>query len=217
MTTAPNTGLTFQNANSMRTDELYAELINYLDTWLNCSVLAVGQAAPIGTEVDGDRYIIGTGTGLFVGHNGKLAIKFSGTWFFFAPPTAGVPIVKNLDDGTDWENVGGVWAAKAGGAGGSTTITLVTEASAFTATPGSHASVQTLILAGGDATFDTAEGYDAGEAYNIRATSAIALVEDGVTLTPPAGGTLALDAEMSVTVIMTSGTAGIVMGQTVPL
>lgn len=115
MTTAPNTGLTFQNANSLRTDELYAELINYLDAWLNCGVLAVGQAAPTGTEVDGDRYIIGTGTGPFVGHDGKLAIKFSGTWFFFAPPAAGIPIVKNLSDGTDWECVAGVWTEKASG------------------------------------------------------------------------------------------------------
>lgn len=112
MTTAPNTGLTFQNANSLRSDELYAELINYLDVWLNCSVLAVGQAAPTGTEVDGDRYIVGIGTGMFTGHDGELAIKFSGTWFFFAPPTAGVPIIKNLDDGYDWECIAGVWAQK---------------------------------------------------------------------------------------------------------
>ena len=119
MATAPNTGLTYQNANSLRTDELYAELLNYLDAWLNCSVLAVGQAAPTGDEVDGDRYIVGTGTGLFADQNGKLAIKFGGVWFFFAPPAAGVPIVKNLTDGTDWERVAGVWVEKAGGGGGS--------------------------------------------------------------------------------------------------
>jgi hypothetical protein len=65
-------------------------------------------------------------------------------------------------------------------------------------------------------TFNSTESYAAGEAYNIRATASITLVGTGVTLTPPSGGTLDLDAAMTVTVIMTSSTAGDVIGQTVP-
>ena len=118
MATEPNTGLTWQEANSLTTDALHNQVVDLLAMWLNCVVLAVGQAAPTGSEAEGDRYIVGTGTGVFAGHDGELAILRGGTWQFHAPPDAGVPIVKNLDDGSDWECVGGVWAEKAGGGGG---------------------------------------------------------------------------------------------------
>lgn len=94
--------------------------------------------------------------------------------------------------------------------------TIVTEASATTIDPAAHAGIRKYIRAAGDLTFDSAEGYAAGEVYNIRATAALSLVESGVTLTEPYGGTLDLEAGMSVTVIMTSSTAGDVIGQTVP-
>jgi hypothetical protein len=100
-------------------------------------------------------------------------------------------------------------------AGASTALTIITEASAFTAVSATHAGTNRIIRAGGDVTFDSAETYVAGQVFSIRATAAIELIEDGVTLTPPAGGTLGLDAAMSVTVVMTSSTAGDVIGQTV--
>lgn len=93
--------------------------------------------------------------------------------------------------------------------------TIIVEPSAYTADPGTHDGLTTITLAGGDVTFDDAEPYTAGMTFNIRATAAIELVEDGVTLTPPAGGTLELDANMAVQVVMTGATTGIVIGQTV--
>lgn len=116
MATEPNTGLTWQEPGSLTTDALHNQVVELLGVWLNCAVLAVGQAAPAGTEVEGDRYIVGTGTGVFAGHDDELAIYRDG-WQFHAPPAAGVPIIKNLDDGTDWECVAGVWAAKVFGTG----------------------------------------------------------------------------------------------------
>lgn len=118
MATEPNTGMTWQEANSLTTDALHNQVVDLLAVWLNCAVLAVGQAAPTGSEAEGDRYIVGTGTGVFSGHDDELAILRGSTWQFHAPPAAGVPIIKNLDDGTDWECVAGVWAEKAGGGGG---------------------------------------------------------------------------------------------------
>lgn len=106
--------------------------------------------------------------------------------------------------------------APSGGGGGSETVTIVTEASTSTMDPATHAGRSRYLRCAGDVTFDNAEGYSAGEVYNIRATAAIDLIETGVTLTPPNGGTLALDADMAVTVIMTSSSAGDVIGQTVP-
>jgi hypothetical protein len=93
--------------------------------------------------------------------------------------------------------------------------TIVTEASAFTAAPGTHDGLTRYIRAAGDVTFDAAEPYTAGMVFNIRATAAIQLIEDGVTLTPPAGGTLDLSPGMAVQVVMTSSTTGDVIGQTV--
>lgn len=115
MSTEPNTGLTWQEANSQTTDALHNQVVDLLAVWLNCTVLAVGQAVPAGSEVEGDRYIVGTGTGVFAGHDDELAILRGGTWQFHAPPAAGVPIIKNLDDGADWQcNDAGVWSQKAG-------------------------------------------------------------------------------------------------------
>lgn len=114
---------------------------------------------------------------------------------------------------TAWD--GAVWADIAGGTTVST-VSIVTEASASTMDPATHAGLNRLVEAGGDVTFDSAETYVAGQVFNISATAAIDLVGDGVTLTPPAGGTLALDTDMSVTVVMKSGTTGRVIGQTVP-
>lgn len=214
MATEPNTGLTWQEPNSLTTDALHNQVIDFVSIWVNCRVLAVGQAAPTGTEVEGDRYIVGTGTGVFAGHDDELAILRGGTWQFHEAQE-GVT-VRNLADAEDWINEGsGGWAVKAGGGGGTTTTTLVTEASAFTADPATHAGTNKLILAGGDVTFDNAESYSSGQTFNVRATAAIDLIEDGVTLTPPSGGTLELDSAMSVTVVMTGATTGIVIGQTV--
>lgn len=103
----------------------------------------------------------------------------------------------------------------AGAGSGPTSYSIVTEASAFTADPGTHDGLFRYIRSGGDVTFDDAEPYTAGMVFNIRATASIELLEDGVTLTPPAGGTLELSSGMAVQVVMTSATAGDVIGQTV--
>ena len=118
MATEPKTGLTWQEANSLTTDALHNQLLDFVSVWVNCVVLNVGQAAPTGSEAEGDCYIVGTGTGVFAGHDDELAILRGGTWQFHAPPAAGVPIVKNLDDGDDYECLAGAWAAKTGGGGG---------------------------------------------------------------------------------------------------
>lgn len=95
-------------------------------------------------------------------------------------------------------------------------VTIVTEAATSTMDPATHAGRSKYIRAANDVTFDNTEGYAAGEVYNIRATAAVALIGTGVTLTPPAGGTLTMAADMCVSVIMTSSSAGDVIGQTVP-
>lgn len=95
-------------------------------------------------------------------------------------------------------------------------ITIITESSAFTAVPATHSGRHRLILSGGNVTFDVAETYAAGNVFNIVATATLDLLTTGVTLTPPAGGTLELAADMAVSIAMTSTSAGRIIGQTVP-
>lgn len=116
---------------------------------------------------------------------------------------------------TDFLRADGTFATPAGG-GGSETFDLVTEASAFTADPATHSGRGVIILAGGDVTFATGQGYAAGQLYQVYATADIELVAgSGITLTPGALGTLAMTTGMAASVLMTSATAGVVIGQTV--
>lgn len=101
--------------------------------------------------------------------------------------------------------------------GGASSVTINTYGSTRTVVPATDAGLAVYNRCAGDVTFNTSQSYTAGEVYNIRATDALTLIGTGVTLTAPAGGTLAMSAAMSVTVIMTSATAGDVIGQTVPV
>lgn len=95
-------------------------------------------------------------------------------------------------------------------------VNVITEASAFTAVPATHSGQGRYVRAGGHVTFDSAEAYTTGMVFHLRATASIELVEDGVTITPEAGGTLEMTAGMSATIIMTSSTAADLIGHTVP-
>ena len=179
--------------------------------------LSVENDAP-GTEYNGAVYIVGdTPTGAFANFNEHdIALYEYDSWYAWSPVLGSsmvVADVRKVFNGSAWvddPSVGG-----GGGGGAPTAYTIVTEASAFTVDPGTHDGLFRYIRAGGDVTFDDAEPYTAGMVFNIRATASINLLEDGVTLTPPAGGTLELSSGMAVQVVMTSATAGDVIGQTV--
>ena len=118
MSTEPNTGLTRQEPGSLTTDALHNQVVELLGVWLNCAVQSVGDTVPPGSPVNGHRYIVGaSATGAWATHDDELAIYRDG-WQFYAPPAAGVPIVKNLDDGNDYERVAGAWSAKSAGGSG---------------------------------------------------------------------------------------------------
>lgn len=102
-----------------------------------------------------------------------------------------------------------------GGGGSPETLSIITEPSAFTASPTTHSGLSRYVRAGGDVTFSSGTAYSAGQVFNVRATAAIDLVGDGITLTTSYGGTLSMESGMAVTVVMTSGAAGDVIGQTV--
>lgn len=184
-------------------------------------------------------YVAGTQVHLILNKDGGGLYAWSGSAWLLAAGLADAP-----SDGTGYVRKDAAWVAESGGGGsgivetivagagitvddsdpanpivsatGGATVSIITEASTSTMDPATHAGLNRYIRAADDVTFNTAESYTAGEVYNIRATAALTLIGTGVTLTPPAGGTLDLDAAMSVTVVMTASSAGDVIGQTVP-
>lgn len=169
--------------------------------------ISIADSEP-GSPNERDLHIVGTPWGGFTTNNAVTYL--GGTWYEYDAFEGWFKTIAGdlyNFDGTSWNLV-------TGGGGGSETLTILAEPSAFTATA-SHAGLSRYIRAGSDVTFDSAEGYSAGQVFNIRATAALGLVEDGVTLDPTHGGTLDLDAGMAVTVVMTSSTTADVIGLTV--
>lgn len=195
----------------------------------NTDGIADDVTAQPGSPSDGDWYIIpsgATGTQWATFTEDSVAIFYGGLWYEFVPAegnkvsVAEEPFIYTGSGG--WQPLVVPSAATFGSIAGSPfdqdnlqQYAIVTEGSAFTANPGVHDGLLRYNRCGGNVTFDNAEPYTAGMVFNIRATATIDLVEDGVTLTPPSGGTLELEAGMAVQVIMTSSTAGDVVGQTV--
>lgn len=185
-----------------------------------------------GSPSEDDIHVIGTPWGGFTENN--VVIYKGGVWLEWEAFEGWVKVIHGQQyyfDGTVWVLGGGAGIPDAPSDGklygrkdaaweevpvdGSETLTIVTEASAFTASPATHAGLTRYIRAGGDVTFDSGEGYGAGQVFNIRATAALSLVGSGVTLTPTAGGTLELEAGMAVTVVMVTATTADVIGLTV--
>lgn len=204
----------------------------------NTDGIADDVDAQPGSPSDGDWYIMTTtpsGSQWDGFSPDSVAIFYGGTWYEFVPAEGNkvtcAGVIQIYTGSGGWEPVtvpaAATWGAIAGTLSDQTDLqaaldakaarayTLVTEAGAFTAEPGTHDGLSRLTLAGGNVTFDNAEPYTAGMTFPIRATAGIELIEDGVTLTPPAGGTLEMDADMAAQVVMTGATTGIVIGQTV--
>lgn len=176
--------------------------------------LVIGTANDeAGGDADGDIYIVGSApAGAFASFDEfDLAIYMTGNWYAFAP-VQGVCV--NIAGALNQWNGSAYIAVTTGGS--SDSVAIITESSAFTAEPATHAGQSRLIEAGGDVTFDVAEGYSSGDVFNLVSTAGIELLTTGVTLTPPSGGTLELAANMAVSVIMTGASAGRIIGQTVP-
>lgn len=85
MAVEPITGLPYQEANSLQTDVLQNEQLNYFAAWSNAVVQTVGDNDPPGSPTNGHRYAIGTSpTGAWAGKAKYLAV-YRGGWQFYAP------------------------------------------------------------------------------------------------------------------------------------
>ena len=183
------------NDNALRVQVLMAPAIDFADS-------------EPGSPSEDDVHVIGTAWGGFTVNN--VVIYKGGVWLEFEAFQGWAKTIAGdlcMYSGAAWEVVTS--------SGGSETLSIITEASSFTADPATHSGLSRYIRAGGDVTFDSGEGYGAGQVFNIRATASLSLVGSGVTLTPNHGGTLEMEEGMAVTIIMTSPTTAVIIGQTV--
>ncbi len=171
------------------------------------SALSIADVEPV-DPTDSDQYVVGEPWGGFAA--GNVVIYKGGAWLEFE---AFAGWIKSIGNEPHIYKDGGWAKVEAGGDAPTTNaFDIVTEPLAFTASSVSHAGTMKYIRAGGNVTFDSSEGYAEGQAFNIRATSNLSLIGNGVTLEPTAGVTLGLEARMAVTVIMTSPTTADVIG-----
>lgn len=119
MTAEAKTGLTLWDDGILQPDLLFNALLYYTAAWAQAVILSFENAPP-GSPDDGDMHLVGTGSGLFTGHDDELAYwdDVAGVWVFFV--AAEGYEVHNLDDATDYRFTSGTWTA--GGGGGAATV-----------------------------------------------------------------------------------------------
>lgn len=132
MAVEPITGLPYQEANSLQTDVLQNEQLNYFAAWSNAVVQAVGDNSPPGSPTDGQRYVIGTSpTGAWSGKAKNLAV-YRGGWQFYVPYEGAR--VTNLGNSKIYTYSASAWAEYSIPAS-APTINIVTTITSGTITP----------------------------------------------------------------------------------
>lgn len=109
------------------------------DALIQTTVLDSALAAPPGSPVEGDMYIVaGSPTGAWVGHATHLAEWFAAAWLFYIPAEGWLAYDRTANALLVFD--GAAWVALLGGATGTTTVAL---------TSGVAATLLTIPLAAG--------------------------------------------------------------------
>lgn len=183
-------------------------------------VISKVVTAQPGSPVDGDVYIIptgATGTQWATFDADDLAIYRSGTWYAWGPVQG---IVVNLDGDLE-QYLGSAGWTSIGGGSGSCGIPVVTASGTnLDATASNSCNYTRFTNASAKTyTFDDAETYSVGDEYSGRNVGAgdLTLTEaGGMTLNPPADGTLIVPQGGTFTVKIVASDEADVFGVTVP-
>ena len=109
--TDPNLGLTYNWAIGANVKTDMDANIKKLGAVIQLSVLAIANDPPV-SPASGDRYIVGVGTGAWLTHDDKIAVRVAGAWEFYAPATGWWAYNATTD--TYWK-FDVTWAEYAGG------------------------------------------------------------------------------------------------------
>lgn len=188
-------------------------------------VISATTTAEPGSPQERDIYIIpagATGTSWATFDDDDIVIYYEATWTAFQPFNGLRKYV--VDQGTDWQYIGdsvGSWAeAGSGGAGGAPPV--VTESGTSLTADDTNAGNYTRFTSSSAKTytFDDAETYAVSAEYHGRNanTNDLTITEaGGMTINPPAGGTLVIPPHGTFTVKIIAADEADLFGVTVPL
>lgn len=190
---------------------------------LKLSVLVQGGvsdkvAAEPGAPADGDVVVLDE---THATHPNKIAVYDDGAWVYFEPSEGWLVYDRTANAYISF--TGAVWDTFAGGGGGGGSASVQTEAADYTLAPGDDGNYIRLTAAGTkdvDIATDATTALPANGEWHIRnagAGDATIVPAGGVTVNPPAGGTLVLEEGMTVTLKRVAADEFDLLGQTVPL
>lgn len=239
----PNVGIPYVTQGTLDPAAGLNLALNVIDALLQTAVIELGRNTPPVSPADGDMYIVGIGTGAWVGQDDNLARYVAeGTfWQFYAAGTS-VNLVLNLDDGgfytynsssasAGWVLSGGLPDAPSNGNfygrrngawenfGSATAAPVVNTASAnLDADETNSGNYTRFSHVAPTYTFDDAEPYVVGDEYHGRYVGAGTLLivgTTGMTVNPPAGGSLEIPPHGTFTVKIVAADEADLFGVTV--
>lgn len=210
MANEPITGLPYQEANSLQTDFLQNEQLNYFAAWFGTVVQTVGDTTPPGSPVNGHCYIIGaSATGAWAGKDKYLTVYRDG-WQFYAPKEGAR--VSNLDDGKLYVYMAGAWSEYTIPASATAdNVSYDNTASSLTATDVQAAidEVAAAVLGGGVTSVNGATGAVVLDSADIKDTvSALTNSAGTVTVDCSLGKSFTLTLAANVTTLTLTNLAG---------
>ncbi len=120
MSNTPNLQLPFILAAQAQKHVTHNEAIRKLDAIVNLAVADRDLAAPPGSPIEGQRFIVAAGpTGAWAGQAAKIAAYQDGAWAFYTPIEGWTAWVADEDVLVIWS--GTAWTTFAGGGGGGVT------------------------------------------------------------------------------------------------
>lgn len=119
MSDTPNLNLPYMLAAQAQKHVTHNEALRMLDAVVQLSVLDRNLAAPPGSPVNGDRYIVAASpSGAWAGQAEKIAAFQDGAWAFYAPKEGWLAWIADENVVAAFDGVG--WAVISGGGGGGT-------------------------------------------------------------------------------------------------
>jgi hypothetical protein len=222
----PNVGIPYVPEGTLDPAAALNISLNVIDALLQTAVLGLGVNTPPVSPSDGDMYIVGIGTGAWVGEDDNLARYVAeGTFWQFYTAGTQVNVVLNKDDSVLYvynsSSASAGWQEAVAGGGGTTAAPVITETgttrNALPANAGDY--VRFTNAAAKTYTFDDATAFEIGQEFHGRnaGTADLEIVPTtAFTMNVPAGGSLFIPQGGTFTVKIVGVDEADLFGVTVP-
>lgn len=117
MTTTTNLGLPTWDEGNTEPNLVFNQLLAASDALVQCVVQSITATPPTSPTLGLGWIVDASPTGAWVGHVNQIAVAVTGGWKFYLPENGWAAFV--VSEAEDYQLVGGVWAPRASGSGGS--------------------------------------------------------------------------------------------------